>query len=297
MGPPRSRRHLGSSALGAPELTYRTVRPQDRERVLEIAAGVWDGNDYLPLVVDDWMGDPKASFQAAELDLVVVGLQRLRPIAPRIIFYEGLRVAADHRREGIARAMLRHAVSEARELGFEEMRLFTGNAGAARLFESEGFRRLFDCAVWTAGRIEGGDPPRFANPGEGAGLAAHLDPGSLRAYGGVVASWHGTLDVDGELLERLTAEGLLRVGAGGRALAVVRDAGRRRLPITFISGSGTALQDLLTALRFEADALDMAGVALLAPESHPSAGDIREVGYDLAEDEDHALGYALSLST
>ena len=112
------------------------------------------------------MQDPGASFQAAEEDGLVVGVHRLRPIADRVVFYEGLRVAEAHRRRGIARAMVRHALEESRSLGFERMRLYTGSTEAGSLFSSEGFRLLFDCAVWTAGRVEGGDPPRLAAPTE-----------------------------------------------------------------------------------------------------------------------------------
>src|SRR5205807_5985084 len=113
--------------------------------------------------------------------------------------------------------------------------------------------------------------------------------------GGVNASWHEVLDVDAALLERLAAEGLVRVGVQGRALALVRPGGRRRLPVTFLAGAGAALQDLVEELRFEADAVGLGGVAILAPERHPAAGDMREVGYDLAEDEGHAYGYQLDL--
>jgi Acetyltransferase (GNAT) family len=240
--------------------------------------------------------DPGASFQAVEIEGLVVGLQRLRPIAPRTVFYEGLRVAATHRRKGIARAMLRHAIEESRSLGFERMRLYTGSREAGALFSSEGFRLLFDCAVWTALRVEGGDPPRLASPADASSLAARIaDDPALAVYGGANASWHGVLDVDAALLERLASEGLVRVGAGGRALALLRGDARRRLPITFLAGSGAVLQDLLEELRFEADSVGLSRVAVLAPERHPAAGDMREVGYDLAEDEGHAYGYQLDL--
>ncbi|MBO0686385.1 MAG: GNAT family N-acetyltransferase [Candidatus Dormibacteraeota bacterium] len=246
---------------------------------------------------DEWVADPGASFEAVEQEGLVVGVHRLRPIAAGVAFYEGLRVAASHRRRGIGRAMLRHAVEEARGLGFKRVRLFTGNRDAGKLFQSEGFRLLFDCAVWTALRVEGGDPPRLASPGDAGPLAAMAaqDP-AFAAYGGVNASWHSILDVDSDLLERLATEGLVRVGGGGRALALIREGeAMRRLAVTFLVGSGTALQDLLEELRFEADAHSLAQVAILAPEGHPAAGDIREVGYDLAEDEGHAYGYQLEL--
>lgn len=274
----------------------RPVRPADRDRVLEISAGVWEGTDYLPQVFDEWVADPGASFQAAEVDGGVVGVQRLRPIARRVMFYEGLRVAQSHRRRGIARAMLREAIQEARGLGFEEVRLYTGNPDAGRLFSAEGFRLLTDCSVWTARRVEGGDPPRLAAPSDAPRLAERLsgDP-ALAAYGGVVVDWHGTLDVSVELLEHLAERGLVRMGAGGRSLALIREWPRRRFPITFLAGSGTGAEDLLMGLRFEADSQGLDGVAVLAPADHPAAEDLAEAGYDLAEAEGHAYVYALKL--
>lgn len=274
----------------------RPVRPADRERVIEISADVWEGTDYLPAMFDAWASDPGASFQAAEVDGIVVAVHRLRPIARRVMFYEGLRVASSHRRRGVARAMLRQAMGEARSLGFEQMRLYTGNPDAGRLFSSEGFRLLTDCGVWTSRRVEGGDPPRLAAPSEAPDLAERLrgDP-ALAAYGGVNADWHGTLDVDDSLLEQLAEQGRVRIGAGGRGIGLVRSGAGSRLPITFLAGSGAALQDLLMGLRFEADSLGMRGVAVLAPANHPAAGDLGEVGYDLADDEGHAYVYVLEL--
>jgi Acetyltransferase (GNAT) family len=226
----------------------------------------------------------------------VVGVQRLRPIARGVMYYEGLRVAASHRRQGIAHAMLRAAVDEARGLGFERMRVYTDSADAGRLFTSEGFKLLTDCVTWTALRVEGGDPPRLGSPAEAANLAERLrqDP-ALSAYGGVVPDWHGTLDVDAGLLEEYASRGLVRVGAGSRGIALTRGGGRRRLTVTFLGGSGAALQDLLTALRFEADSADLAGVRVLVPVHHPATDDLGEVGYHLAEDEGHAYVYALEL--
>ena len=113
------------------DLNLRPMRAADRDRVMEISRDIWEGHDYIPRVFDDWLADAGASFQAAELDGVVVGLQRLRPYAPGLIWYEGLRVASGHRRQGLAHAMLASAIAEAKEQGFREMRLATGNPSAA----------------------------------------------------------------------------------------------------------------------------------------------------------------------
>src|SRR5204863_7208808 len=118
------------------DLQLRPVRPADRDRILEITKDVWEGRDYIPRVFDRWVSDAGASFQAAEVEGVVVGVQRLRPYAPGLVWYEGLRVAAEHRRQGVARAMLAAAIEEAREQGFREMRLATRDRPAVSLFQS-----------------------------------------------------------------------------------------------------------------------------------------------------------------
>ena len=272
--------------MDAAELSLRPVRPADRDRVLELVADVWDGHDYIPSVFDAWASDPAASFQAAEVDGELAGLQRLRPLSRQVVFYEGLRVGSRFRRRGLARAMLRAAVEESRRLGFERMRLVTGNPDAAALFESEGFRRRVVLRWWTASRLEGGDPARIPSPFEAPSLMARLraDP-ALEAYSGLPGDWQGPRELDDEELARLAREGLLRVGAGGRSLAVLRGLqGGERLTVTFAAGSGAGFRDLLSALRFEADADGRESVAIAAPADHPSGDDMRSVGYDFSRD-------------
>ncbi len=275
------------------------MRPADRERVVELTADIWEGHDYLPQVFDAWVADPAADFMAAEEDGVLVGLQRVRPIAPRVMFYEGLRVASTHRRQGLARRMVRAAVDSARAAGFQHMRLVTGdNPPSQGLFESEGFRELFQGAPWRARRQEGGDPPRIPGAAEAEALADRL--GGLAGfdqYGGLNPDWQSPLDLDSALLARLAGEGRLRLGAGGRALAVVQPETLRDLNVSCAIGSGGVFQDLLMALRFEADSQDLPGVWLLAPDDHPGLDDLRAVGYDFDGDDFHLHVYGLRLDS
>ncbi|MGH7777104.1 MAG: GNAT family N-acetyltransferase [Candidatus Dormibacterales bacterium] len=251
-----------------------------------MVADVWEGEDYLPRVFDGWVADPGAWFQGAELEGELVGLQRLRPLAPRLVWYEGLRVASRHRRRGIARAMLGAAVRQAAGAGFGEMRLATGNPGALALFLGSGFTTRVSAGFWEASRLEGGEPARIPPAGEAAALAERvaLDP-ALQACGGLAVDFGGAHDLGPQDLERLLAEGSVRVAAGGRALAVVRPSSAgTRMRVTFLSGRGGGARDLLTALRYEADADDLEGVTVVAPPGHPAAGDLAAVGYDLRPD-------------
>lgn len=280
------------------DLEFRPLRATDRARVEEITADIWDGNDYLPQVFDEWVADPAANFDGAELNGVLVGLQRVRPLGDGVLWYEGLRVASTHQRQGIARAMLRFALDTARRQGAREMRLATGNPHAVVLFESEGFRLRVNAVRWEGFRLEGDDPPRIPSPAEAESLASWaLAEPAFGAYGGLVADFGGAWTPSAANFARQAEAGLLRVGPGGRALAAVRDSRSRwrHLPITFLAGSGGALDDLLMRLRFEADAEDLDGAIVWGPEDHPAAGQLEAAGYDFRREPGQLSIYALDL--
>lgn len=293
----------GSGHLGAEDPpvrrggdVLRPMRPADRERVMEICRDVWDGRDYVPRVFDAWVGDAGAAFQAAELDGVVVGLQRLRPYAPGLIWYEGLRVATSHRRQGLARSMVTSAITEAREQGFQEMRLATGSNSAGDLFESLGFARLVDVRWWRGRRVEGGEPARIPDPASARALWPALAISSgVELYRGVVPDFNGARDIDGAELERLAGIGMVRAGPGGRAVVALREPWGNNIAVAFVAGRGGALRELLMALRFEADADGLDHVTITLPRGHPAADDLSASGYDLANDDDSSYIYGLKL--
>jgi GNAT superfamily N-acetyltransferase len=278
------------------ELTLRPVRPADRDRVTEMTKDVWEGRDYVPRVFDSWVSDAGAAFEAAEIDGVVVGVQRLRPFAPGLMWYEGLRVASGLRRRGIARAMLRAAIDESREQGFREIRLATRDEPAIRLFESEGFRRLVEVGWWRGMRIEGGEPARMPDPSEAKKLWDFVaSSAGVELYGGVVPDLNGARNLDADELERSARHGLLRLGPGGRALALLREAWGRNVAVSLLAGGGGALRELLMALRYEADADGLSHVTVNLPPGHPAAEDLKASGYDALDAENSAFVYSLGL--
>jgi len=280
----------------AEDLTLRPVRPADEARVLELTRDVWEGRDYVPRVFDRWVSDAGAEFQAAEVDGVVVGVQRIRPYAPGLVWYEGLRVASSHRRRGIARAMLEAAIEEARQQGFREMRLATRDQPAVNLFESASFRRMVEVKWWRGLRVEGGEPARIPDPSEASRLWSLVaaSPG-IERYGGLVPDLDGAREHDATEIERLATQGLVRVGPGGRAVALLREPWGQNIAVSLLAGGGGALRELLMALRFEADADGLRYVTVNLPPGHPAEEDLKASGYDFADAERSAYIYALIL--
>ncbi len=282
----------------ASDLVLRPVRPADRDRVAEMTSDIWGGHDYIPEVFDEWVADATAAFQAVEVDGLVVGLQRIRPYAPGLVWYEGLRVATTHQHQGIARSMLDSAIAEAREQGYAEIRLATFNEVASRLFKSAGFEQLMDIRWWRAKRAEGGEPAGIpeAKAAEKLWPIVAASPG-IDLYHGLSADLNGARDLDAAELGRLARTGMLRVIPGGRAVAGLRQSwSSDSLSVAFIAGRGAALRDLLFALRYEADADDIDHVTVALPRGHPAADDLKASGYDFANAEDTAFIYGLKLS-
>lgn len=280
----------------ADELTLRPVRPADEGRIVEMTADVWDGHDYIPRVFDRWVSDAGAAFQAAEIDGVVVGVQRLRPYAPGLMWYEGLRVASTHHRQGIARAMLNTAIAEAREQGFREMRLATRDRPAMTLFEGAGFHRLVETRWWRGMRVEGGEPARIPDGSEAGALWSVVAASKgIELYGGVVPDMNGARDLNAQELERLARAGQVRVGPGGRAVALLREPWGQNIAVALLAGSGGSLREALMALRFEADADGLNHVTVNLPPEHPAEEDLKASGYDVADAERSGYIYALSL--
>jgi len=176
------------------------------------------------------------------------------------------------------------------------MRLSTREGPAVGLFESAGFRRLNEVRWWRGLRLEGGEPARIPGPDEAKRLWPWVStsPG-IELYGSVSADLNESHDIDASELERLAAAGMLRLALSGRAVAAMREPWARNLGVAFIAGRGGAMQDLLMALRYEADADDAAHVTVNVPPSHPAEDDLRATGYDFDDAEANAYIYALKL--
>jgi hypothetical protein len=192
--------------------------------------------------------------------------------------------------------MLSAAIDEAREQGFREIRLATRDQPAVHLFESAGFKRVVETRWWRGVRVEGGEPARMPDAAEAKRLwpALASTPG-VELYGGISPDMNGARDLDADEIERLARLGMLRLGPGGRAVALLRQPWGANVAVAFIAGGGGALRELLMALRYEADADGLTHVTITLPPGHPAEDDLRATGYDLVDAESSGFIYALAL--
>lgn len=159
------------------ELDVRNARDEDRDAVLAFCARTFgDEGDYIGDVWDEWLADARGALLVGEADGRPIALSHVRMTAPDEAWIEGVRVASEARRQGVARVMVSRSLVRSRELGATVARMFTGatNLASQRLFEGFGFRKVAELSYYVGAALSP-DPEEAARQ-RPPRSAAELDP-------------------------------------------------------------------------------------------------------------------------
>jgi GNAT superfamily N-acetyltransferase len=201
---------------------------------------------------EPWTSDIRMRLRGDDLDLFAVASHGNRPVAnvwvgasnqcPELGVLGHVYTEPEHRRRGLAAALLRAAVTRFDELGGRWLQLHTGNAAARRLYEAVGFRLILagesgeaDDGDWLMlrGGDEGGVGDAYhessgdwllerCGPSHYAGLCVFLNatpgPGKVPLLG---------IDTGMDAEEKLLDAGLAQ-GRGETCIAVLLDAANGR---------------------------------------------------------------------
>ncbi len=92
----------------------RLARPEDREDLLAISHDIWDGDDYLPQVLDSWLVEDW--FFVCEYHGRVIACIKLTLFPDNVLWFEGLRVHLRWQGQGIGKLMNKEVFRFASEL-------------------------------------------------------------------------------------------------------------------------------------------------------------------------------------
>lgn len=136
-------------------IQFRAATEWDRGDILAIAAQIWEGDDYLPDVIDDWLRPGPAQLIVATLDSRVIGLARYVAEFPGFAWLEGLRVDPQYQGQGIAKALTAHLVALADAGGAEVAALSTyiDNYASQKVSGGFGFKPVVGFA-YAEGKLE-----------------------------------------------------------------------------------------------------------------------------------------------
>jgi GNAT superfamily N-acetyltransferase len=233
------------------KLLIRPAKPEDKPGILRISAQVWEGHDYVPLALERWLAE--GGLFVAELAGQIVGFAKTTILSPGEFWLEGLRVAPEHRNQGIGRALAEAQLQDALARGARAVRYSTVeiNRASGRIAQALGFHEA-GRFTFMAGPVRGGEKStKVIQAEEPDKLASFIF--SSRAYRlsrGLLA--HGWIfkELSLALLAELVSNGaffcLEAEGQVRGVLALLPDTYRPDyLTLAFLDGEERALPELL----------------------------------------------------
>lgn len=127
----------------------RRATQGDAERILAISAHVWDGNDYVPSTLADWLVDPSGELVVAEVDGAVASFAYRTWLLPGHAWLQGIRTDPAYRGKGVGTALSHALVDRAWRAGAARISLSTyfDNTPSIRIIESLGFEQVASFVV------------------------------------------------------------------------------------------------------------------------------------------------------
>jgi GNAT superfamily N-acetyltransferase len=149
----------------------RPALPMDTQDVMELTKNIWDGNDYVPYVWQEWLTDPDSFLAVAEYGGHVVGLVDLAWKGDGEWWLQGLRVHPVFQGQGIASRLHHYILDAWQSTRGGVLRLATSSKRLPvhHLCQRTGFSRRGEYRVYFAPSIRGEKAPfQLLRPDEAA---------------------------------------------------------------------------------------------------------------------------------
>ncbi len=218
------------------------VERRDKEEIFALSSGIWDGNDYLPKVFDEWVG--AEGFYKGVHDGRIIGVCKYSRQPGGILWLEGLRVHPEYQGEGHGSAIA--AMFHERLLGMDHtaLRFMTDitNIKSKHLAKKRGFRVMLE--LYHLEHEGGGEPvPEVKGEYDVEAVTGYvLGSRELDGYKGLYISNWTAFELTEELLKVEVEEGRcysVRTDEGIRGLIFVNHHRRYgRVSVPFMAGSG-----------------------------------------------------------
>jgi len=135
-------------------ITLRKAVASDKPRITEISSQIWDGEDYVPNVLDDWLADPNGEVIVAIADEKLISFARRSYLLPGYAWFEGARTDPAYRNTGVFQEISRYFLDAVQREGADLIGLSTyiDNKVSIHIIEKNGFRKVASYVYLEAGR-------------------------------------------------------------------------------------------------------------------------------------------------
>ena len=84
------------------KIALRKAVATDKERIADISSQIWEGDDYVASVFDDWLADKSGEVIVVLLDGKLIGFARRTYLLPGYAWFEGIRTDPAYHNTGAA---------------------------------------------------------------------------------------------------------------------------------------------------------------------------------------------------
>jgi len=127
------------------KLFFRDLTEKDIPAILNISKDIWEGDDYIPDVIERWLNEDGNLAYGAFLEeemKELIGLGRVKMFSNGVAWLEGGRVKIIHQKKGIGRDLMKYAIDYAIQAGAKVAQYDTSsrNFGSKSLAKFHGFK-------------------------------------------------------------------------------------------------------------------------------------------------------------
>ncbi len=233
-------------------MRIRRARIEDKDQILRISKTIWDGHDYIPDVVDEWLTDMEGEFTVLEDEGEVRAFAKFTFLDTGYAWLEGIRVDSNFRNRGYANEITKYYIELAKKLNVNSVKFSTyyENYGSIKSGEKHGFQREKDYTFMTSTKINKFPKEKaFAIKCSDSALALKLIANSKEydLSGGYIAEGWRFLKLHKGLLDNLCGQGRVLISNDKKALIIYRD--NFGTPnINFYCGAESSLKEILNTL-------------------------------------------------
>ena len=125
---------------------FRELKNEDIPAIKDISKDIWEGDDYIPYVIQEWLQDKNSMNYGTFLEenkTELIGFGRVKLYNKDIAWLEGGRIKVSYQGRGIGKLQLGHAVEYATKIGVKIAQYDTAsdNFASISLAKFYGFKR------------------------------------------------------------------------------------------------------------------------------------------------------------
>jgi RimJ/RimL family protein N-acetyltransferase len=125
-------------------ITLRKAIESDKPRIAEISSQIWEGEDYVPEVLDTWLADKNGEVIVAIDDGILISFARRSYLLSGYAWFQGARTDPLYRNRGASQEISRYFLEAVRREGADLVGLSTyiENHSSIHIIEKNGFRKV-----------------------------------------------------------------------------------------------------------------------------------------------------------